>query len=59
MNIEAGCRLTENPDYYRRFGSDLAPDQAPDEASRPHFMVKPLSGMVPAGAIRFHPLFDT
>lgn len=55
----AGCILTGNPDYYRRFGFQLAPQQAPDAATRPHFMIKSLGGKVPEGTLGFHPLFDT
>lgn len=54
----AGCILTGNPNYYQRFGFELTPDQAPDEDSKPHFMVKNLNGTPPPGLFRFHPLFD-
>ena len=35
-----GCILTGNPDYYRRFGFELAPSNCPVNEHQEHFMVK-------------------
>lgn len=53
----AGCVLTGNPAYYRRFGFALAPDQVPVEESADYFMLKPLASNAPGCAIGFHPAF--
>lgn len=52
-----GCILTGNPDYYRRFGFRLSPENVPLEESGKHFMVNSLGTAAPAGAIRFHDAF--
>jgi putative acetyltransferase len=53
----AGCILTGNPDYYKRFGfvgrADLAPAGEPAE----YYMVLPLGDASPSQVVSFHPLF--
>ena len=52
-----GCILMGNPDYYRRFGFELAPANAPDGEPAEFFMLKLFSPTSPAGAFRFHEAF--
>ena len=53
-----GCILTGNPNYYRRFGFELAPQNLPVGQPEDYFMVKRLSSHTPAGPINFHPAFN-
>ncbi len=52
-----GCALTGNPDYYRRFGFVLAPANVPANEPVEFFMLKPLRGAAPDGALGFHSAF--
>ncbi|MGI9327431.1 MAG: GNAT family N-acetyltransferase [Pseudomonadales bacterium] len=52
-----GCILTGNPDYYRRFGFSLSPDNVPPGESEEYFMVNTLGSVTPTGPIRFHGAF--
>jgi len=53
-----GCILVGNPAYYRRFGFELSPRNAPVGEPAEFFMVKLLSDRKrPRGAIAFHPAF--
>ena len=52
-----GCVLTDSPDYYRRFGFELAPNNVPPQESAEFFMLKLLSDTVPPGPIHFNPAF--
>lgn len=51
------CVLTGNPDYYRRFGFELAPDNVPPQESAEFFMLKTLAGETLIGPIQFDPAF--
>jgi putative acetyltransferase len=55
----AGCILTGNPDYYRRFGFVVSPSHAPADEPAEFFMIKALGGRLPSGPIRFHPAFHS
>ena len=52
-----GCILTGNPNYYRRFGFRVAPQNAPDNEPAEFFMIKIFAGDEPSGAFRFHQAF--
>ncbi len=52
-----GCILTGNLAYYRRFGFEPAPANAPEEKYAKHFMIKRLRGTWPKGRLDFHPVF--
>ena len=51
------CVLTGNPDYYHRFGFELAPDNVPPQESVEFFMLKTLADEALIGPIRFDPAF--
>ena len=53
-----GCILLGDYNYYKRFGFVLAPENCPDGLPAEHFMIKPISGLAPAGKFTFHPAFD-
>jgi putative acetyltransferase len=53
----AGCILTGNPVYYRRFGFVVRPDLAPPGEPAKYFMVRPLGDPSPNKIVAFHPLF--
>ena len=52
-----GCILTGNPDYYRRFGFEPAPNNVPEVESAEFFMLKPLSRHLVTGKFTFHDAF--
>lgn len=52
-----GCILTGNPDYYRRFGFELAPRNTPAEEAPEYFMLKLLGAPAADGVFAFHPGF--
>ena len=52
-----GCILTGNPDYYRRFGFEVTPGNAPANEPSQFFMLKTFGSRQPAGAFQFHPGF--
>lgn len=52
-----GCILTGNPDYYRRFGFEVSPENSPQEEYEAFFMVKTFSGSAPGGKFAFHEAF--
>jgi putative acetyltransferase len=53
----AGCILVGDAAYYRRFGFDVCPENAPPGQPADHFMVRVLGGRRPEGPISFHPAF--
>ncbi|HKT81108.1 MAG TPA: N-acetyltransferase [Vicinamibacterales bacterium] len=53
----SGCIVVGDPDYYLRFGFQLAPDVAADNCPREYFMVMVLDGSAPQSAIDFHRVF--
>ena len=53
----AGCILTGNPVYYRRFGFRSCPDLAPPSDPAEYFMILPLGCESPSVVVEFHPLF--
>ncbi len=53
----AGCILTGNPDYYRRFGFELSPANAPQQDYAEFFMIRSFTLARPKGALRFHRAF--
>ena len=53
----AGCILTGNPDYYRRFGFEVSPANSPEKAYEDFFMIKPLGEIRPNGPMSFHEAF--
>lgn len=52
-----GCILMGNPEYYRRFGFELAPENAPDDEPAEFFMLKLFAAVRSSGAFRFHAAF--
>ena len=57
-----GCILTGNPDYYRRFGFELAPEHVPVKESAEFFMLKKLdlkklNNQPISGRFSFHAAF--
>lgn len=52
-----GCILTGNPAYYRRFGFENSPENAPPDEPAAFFMLKLLKGNAPKGTFSFHPAF--
>ncbi len=52
-----GCILTGNPDYYRRFGFELAPVHVPADEAEAFFMLKLLAAQQPLGRFTFHRAF--
>lgn len=54
----AGCILTGNPAYYRRFGFVVREDLAPPGEPAEYYMVRPLSDPSPSQMVSFHPLFS-
>lgn len=52
-----GCILTGNPNYYARFGFELAPQNAPPGEPAEFFMIKLLNSPLPTGPIHFHGAF--
>jgi len=53
----AGCILTGNPDFYRRFGFRSYPELAPPSDPAEYFMILPMGCRSPEAVISFHPLF--
>lgn len=52
-----GCILTGNPEYYRRFGFELSPQNAPANEPEDFFMLKRFTTTNPIGAFQFHQAF--
>ena len=52
-----GCVLTGKPEYYQRFGFDLAPNNVPKGEPREFFQLKLLSASKAEGIFAFHPAF--
>jgi putative acetyltransferase len=52
-----GCILTGNPQYYRRFGFELSPQNVPANESAEYFMLKLLAAVHPSGKFAFHRAF--
>lgn len=52
-----GCILTGNPEYYRRFGFELSPQNVPNNESEAFFMLKLFTATKPTGLFRFHQAF--
>lgn len=55
----AGCILTGNPVYYRRFGFEFSPTNVPEGVASEHFLVKSLGASLPDGPFSFHPAFGS
>lgn len=53
----AGCILTGNPAYYKRFGFVVRADLAPAGEPAEFYMVRPLGDPSPSQVVSFHPLF--
>ena len=53
-----GCILTGNPDYYRRFGFEVSPQNSPEKDYAEFFMIVRFEDVTPSGAITFHEAFD-
>jgi putative acetyltransferase len=53
----SGCILTGDPNYYVRFGFELAPALAPADEPAQYFMVKVMGAVEPQGPFRFHDAF--
>ncbi|MGB7405619.1 MAG: N-acetyltransferase [Pacificimonas sp.] len=53
----AGCALTGNPLYYRRFGFEVTPDICPPGEPAEYFMTLPLAAPPPSATLHFHPIF--
>lgn len=54
----AGCVLTGDPAYYRRFGFRPYPDLCPDGQPAAYYQILPLRVSVPDSVVSFHPLFQ-
>ncbi len=52
-----GCILIGDTNYYPRHGFLPSPDHAPLNEPTEYFMVLAMTGDVPSGRFRFHPLF--
>jgi len=52
-----GCVLTGNPNYYRKFDFDLAPEHAPSDEDRDHFMMRCFTNFKPRGPLFFDSAF--
>ncbi len=52
-----GCILIGNPDYYKRFGFEAAPDSCPDGEPSEYFQMIAFQGKKPEQIIYFHELF--
>ena len=52
-----GCILTGNPEYYRKFNFELAPEYAPSDSERDHFMLMCFTKVKPNGPLLFDPAF--
>jgi putative acetyltransferase len=55
----AGCVLTGNPAYYRRFGFLPFPALCPEGQPKQFFQILPLRIAQPDSVISFHPLFSS
>lgn len=53
----AGCILTGDPNYYRRFGFEVMPNLSPSNEPGEYFQVKLLAGSLPDQSFAFHPAF--
>ena len=53
----AGCILTGNPVYSRRFGFVVRVDLAPPGEPSEYYMVRSLGDPTPSQVVSFHPLF--
>jgi putative acetyltransferase len=54
----AGCVLTGDPAYYRRFGFRPYPDLCPDGQPAAYYQILPLRVSAPDSVVSFHPLFQ-
>lgn len=54
-----GCILVGDPAFYRRFGFELSPSNAPDGEPAEFFMVKLFGQHRPRGPISFHAAFNS
>ncbi|MDH5736684.1 MAG: N-acetyltransferase [Gammaproteobacteria bacterium] len=52
-----GCILTGNPDYYKKFGFVLSPDNAPKEEPIEYFMINLFNEVKTDGIFSFHEAF--
>jgi putative acetyltransferase len=52
-----GCILTGNPDYYSRFGFELAPHNVPSGKAKEYFMLKCFASFRPCGPMHFDTAF--
>lgn len=53
----AGCILTGDPQYYPRFGFELAPQYAPNNEPAEYFMLIQFDEQGPTERFAFHPAF--
>lgn len=52
-----GCILTGNPEFYKRFGFEPAPQNVPANEPEEYFMLKLFKGVHPVGKFKFHKAF--
>ncbi len=52
-----GCILTGNPEYYKRFGFELAPQNVPANEPEKYFMLKLFKDVHPVGKFKFDKAF--
>ena len=52
-----GCVLTGNPEFYRKFGFELAPESAPSDEERDYFMMRCFTRFKSHGSINFDSAF--
>ena len=53
----AGCILTGDPNYYRRFGFEVSGDHAPAAEPAEYFQLLVFGSARPTGRFAFHPAF--
>lgn len=53
-----GCVLVGEPDYYKRFGFRLQNNLVYEGIPEKYFLVQSFSKEIPAGKVKYHPLFD-
>ena len=54
----SGCIVVGDSGYYSRFGFVKAPEHAPIDELKEHFMILSFTAHVPSGVINWHPAFQ-
>jgi predicted N-acetyltransferase YhbS len=53
----SGCILTGDPNYYKKFGFQVSPQNSPTNEPEEYFQLKILKGEQPVGRFNFHAAF--